>query len=168
MITFAICGSWHGEDITFLFWGILFGVYLTCSNWTEKLNKKLRKRLHVKKTSHLYILYKVLLTFSLVSLTWIFFRANTISDAFSIVQKVFTNPGKLFIPGGADVITPFYGIIAIGLLLLIEIKKEYFNAYFAISGSKSEIVRMIAYALLVFIILYFGTFGESQFIYFQF
>ena len=58
MVTFIICGLWHGEGWNYLIWGVLFGVYLTWSNWTEKLNKNIRKRLHIRKTAPLYIIYK--------------------------------------------------------------------------------------------------------------
>ena len=48
MVTFVICGIWHGVGWTYLVWGILFGIYLTYSNWTGEFNKNIRKRFHKK------------------------------------------------------------------------------------------------------------------------
>jgi len=54
MITFAVCGIWHGVGWTYLVWGVLFGVYLAYANMTKDFNKALRKKLHIKKKSQLY------------------------------------------------------------------------------------------------------------------
>ena len=96
MITFAICGIWHGVGWTYLIWGILFGIYLTYSNWTKDLHKTIRKRFHIRKTSHYYIFYKILLTFILVLFAWIFFRADTLTEAIQIIRKIFTSSGSVF------------------------------------------------------------------------
>jgi D-alanyl-lipoteichoic acid acyltransferase DltB (MBOAT superfamily) len=165
MVTFAICGLWHGEGWTYILWGLLFGVYLTWSNWTEKLNKKIRKQLHIKKTTPVYVFYKVVLTFILVSFTWIFFRAVTLKAALSIIYKIFTFKGNLFI-GEQD--NFFYSIIAIMLLLLAEFKLEYFSGKYEFFQNKSVVIRYASYLFIVVYIGLFGVFDGGQFIYFQF
>lgn len=153
-ITFLVSGLWHGANWTFIIWGALNGIYLII----EALFFKNRRQ----------NLLNVLITFILIDFAWIFFRANSFGDALHIISTIFTNPGKLYIGSGDDVTAPLYALLAIGLLVLSEIKKEYFDKLFSISENKYEIVRIGAYALMVFIILYLGVFGNSQFIYFQF
>jgi alginate O-acetyltransferase complex protein AlgI len=60
IITFAVCGLWHGEGLNFILWGLLFGIYLTLANWTLGLNKNLRKKIGISKKSTLYRLYGIL------------------------------------------------------------------------------------------------------------
>ena len=153
-ITFIISGLWHGANWTFILWGAFHGVYLIVD---VLLNRKGEKSF-----------LNIIITFILVNFAWIFFRANTISDAFSIVSDIFLNPGKLFIPSNEDVVAPIYSVIAILLLLIVELKKEYFDSLFSFSQNKYEFVRLVFYSLLAFIILYIGVFDGGQFIYFQF
>jgi D-alanyl-lipoteichoic acid acyltransferase DltB (MBOAT superfamily) len=87
LITFLICGMWHGVGWTFLIWGGLFGVYLTVSNLTKSLQRDFRKRLGIHKKSKLRMGFNILLTFSLVTFTWIFFRAQNLNEAFEIIGE---------------------------------------------------------------------------------
>lgn len=153
-ITFLISGLWHGANWTFVIWGALNGLYLI----VEALFFK-------KKASGVI---KILITFMLINFAWIFFRANSVADAFSIVTKIFTKPGNLYIGSGDDITAAIYTLLAILALVVIEIKKEFFNTLFTISNNRFELVRLISYATVIFVILYLGVFGNSQFIYFQF
>lgn len=154
LITFIICGLWHGASITFIIWGGLNGIFLI---FEALFMKKRRKNLLF-----------VILTFSLINFSWIFFRANNLQDAFHIIKTIFTLPGKLYIPGGADVITPVYALAALIIVLLSEIKKEYFDHLFTFRNNKYELIRMIYFGIIIFLIVYTGVFNAGQFIYFQF
>ena len=153
-ITFLISGLWHGANWTFVAWGALNGLYLILE---IVVFKKKRKGV-----------INILFTFILINFSWIFFRANSIENAFNIIKKIFTSSGHLYIGSGDDITASLYATLAIVILLLVEIKKEYFDSLFSISKNKYELVRLIAYAALIYMILYFGVFGKSQFIYFQF
>ncbi len=153
-ITFLICGLWHGANWTFVLWGGLNGVYLIVENSFFKDRRK--------------SLVNVAVTFLLVNFSWIFFRANTLDDAFYILRTIVTSPGELYIGNGNDIVAPLYATIAILMLVVGEIKMEYYDFLFTISKNQFDFVRMSAYAVLVFVILFIGVFGESQFIYFQF
>ncbi|WP_367183313.1 MBOAT family protein [uncultured Aquimarina sp.] len=153
-ITFLISGLWHGANWTFVVWGALNGIYLILE---VQLFRKKRKGL-----------INILLTFLLINFAWIFFRANSIEQALYIIKMIFTSPGRLYIGSGDDIAASLYATLSIAILLLVEIKKEYFNAIFSISQNKFEFIRFVGYAVLIYLILYLGVFGESQFIYFQF
>jgi hypothetical protein len=95
----------------------------------------------------------------------IFFRATSISDALLIVKKIFTlnTPGFLY-----DPVLLFYCIIAILLLMIKEIKEEFFSNSFTLLYHKKWQVRTLAAASLVILIILAGVFDGGQFIYFQF
>ncbi len=165
MITFAICGIWHGVGWTYLIWGILFGIYLTYSNWTKDLHKLIRKRFHIKKTSYYYIFYKVLTTFILVLFAWIFFRADSLTDAIKIIRKIFTSSGPVYYDNISNIGFAIFGIIS---LIAIDLKREYFQGHWSILYSKYPFVRIAGIAFIVIIILLIGVFDGGQFIYFRF
>jgi len=153
-VTFLVSGLWHGANWTFVIWGALNGIYLIIEAIFLKNTKK--------------TIVHVFTTFVLICFSWIFFRANNVTEAFYIVQTILSNPGKLFIPGGPDVVVPVYAAIAITILFLTEVKKEYFNHLFTLGENKHAIVRWVFYGSIIFTILYMGVFNSSQFIYFQF
>jgi D-alanyl-lipoteichoic acid acyltransferase DltB (MBOAT superfamily) len=164
MVTFAICGIWHGVGWTYLIWGLLFGIYLTYANWTRNLHKQIRKRFHISKSSGYYIIYKISLTFILVLFTWIFFRATSTHEAFHIVKSVFSFKGQLFV----DYPTFFYGFGGIIFMLFIEYRREFHNESPLPFVTDHWIKESLLYGTLVIIILLIGVFDGSQFIYFQF
>jgi alginate O-acetyltransferase complex protein AlgI len=164
MITFAICGLWHGEGANFLVWGLLFGLFLTVANLMSPVNKRIRKVLHVSKNSGYYIAYNVVITFLLVTFTFIFFRAENLSQAWMILKKILTSHEKLFISEWQQFLLGLFGI---GFLIAVEIYQEYFKKP-ATRTSTSWIKEQFAYASLVILILLNGVFDSGQFIYFQF
>ncbi|MHA7059209.1 MBOAT family O-acyltransferase [Aquimarina sp. M1] len=154
-ITFLISGLWHGAKWTFVIWGAINGVYLIIE---ILCNGKKRKGV-----------LNVICTFCFISFAWIFFRANSVDDAFYIINKIFTNPGSLYIGSGDDITASLYAVLAIFLLLTIEFRRECLKDIIFINFiKKTETGRMFVYALLIYLILYLGVFGDSQFIYFQF
>ena len=93
----------------------------------------------------------------------VFFRANTVADAFIAYKQMFTSFGRLFV----DANTIGYGILAIMLLMF----KDYINEYHPnvkFLNSDKPLVSIIATALLLCLILLVGVFDGGQFIYFQF
>ncbi len=122
---------------------------------------------------HSYL--KILTTFSLVCFAWIFFRADTISDAFNIIANLFTGWGRAFTVRILENI-PFWGplrfelvvsLISIGILLCVQLMEERWNIIDRFS-EKPAWIRWPAYYFLLLAILLFGNFGAKQFIYFQF
>ena len=165
MITFAICGLWHGEGWTYLSWGLLFGIYLTYSQWTLKLNKTIRKQFHINKSSTFYIFCQVVLTFALVSFAWIFFRSDSLTQAFDIIRKILTSVGTPFYESPYDLIYAIFGIL---LLVIIDFKREFLNNRFSLLNNKYSVIRIGTIVVTVMIILLIGVFDGGQFIYFQF
>lgn len=164
IITFAICGLWHGEGLNFLLWGLLFGIYLTIANWTLGFNKKLRKKLGISRKSKVYRLYGILITFILVSFNWIFFRADTTQDALNIIKSIYELNGPLFL----DKTTMVYSLIGLVLLIYLETKREFGQKSYLPFKTKYWFIEHLEYVSLTMIIILIGVFDGGQFIYFQF
>jgi len=79
MLTMLLGGLWHGASWTFVFWGGLHGLYLI-------VERALKKGLgHLRAWSLWPVSIGLMLaTYGLVCFTWVFFRARTFGDAFSI------------------------------------------------------------------------------------
>ena len=164
LFTFIICGIWHGVGWNYLIWGMLFGLFLSFSNATKNLQKRLRTSLGVSKTSAWYRTYSIGLTFCLVLLTWIFFRAATIPEALSIISKFFTLSGPIFYQPSELA----FALIAIGSLLAMDMKMEFFLGWVSVLNNGKYGIRLAGVSLLIVMILLLGVLDGGQFIYFQF
>jgi len=165
IVTFAICGIWHGVGWTYLIWGILFSLYLTYSNWTKDFNRAIRKKMQIKKTSKYYMFYNVITTFILVLFAWVFFRAETLKEAFFIIKRIFTSFGPVFCENPSNLIFSVFGILA---LIAIDLINEYYYARWSLIHNKHPVVRIAGIILVVITILLIGVLDGGQFIYFQF
>ncbi|MBQ8326894.1 MAG: MBOAT family protein [Lachnospiraceae bacterium] len=77
-IVFFISGIWHGANWTFILWGIIHGLMTIISKF------RIKHRLSTPK------IFKQLITFALVTLSWSIFRASSISEAFLLIKQLFT------------------------------------------------------------------------------
>jgi alginate O-acetyltransferase complex protein AlgI len=171
----TICGFWHGANWTFLIWGGLHGFYLVFSIITRNLRNHLTRTIGLDRMPRLHSYFKVLITFSWVCFAWIFFRANTISDAFYIIYNLFVGWGKVFtVKGLRNVLFVtnlrfefIVSFISIGLLLFVQLMERRGNLIDRFS-EKPVWIRWPVYYFLLLAIVLCGNFGSKQFIYFQF
>lgn len=157
-ITFVVSGIWHGANWTFVIWGTLHGLYITIQKYFKFDRKRFKKFTALKAGL-------ILINFILVLLAWVFFRANSTSDAFSVLGKIFTDPG---IPFKESVTTYIYGLFGLAILIIKEIHDEYFPERYRFFESEKPMVSAFASSMLLIIILSIGVFDGGQFIYFQF
>ncbi|MEM7040393.1 MAG: MBOAT family O-acyltransferase, partial [Bacteroidota bacterium] len=87
-ITFLVSGLWHGANWTYVVWGALHGFYLVSSRMSVGVRKKIADTLRLDRFPRMVALHEVLLTFVLVVIGWIFFRAENMADASLIFQKI--------------------------------------------------------------------------------
>jgi len=165
IITFAICGIWHGDGLNYLIWGLLFGVYLTVAVWKLDMSRNVRKVLHISKKSLFYRIYNIAATFVLVSFTWIFFRADSLQDSIQIVGRIFNMKGaSLFVQWELF----FAAAIALTILLFKEAGDEFFPGKVSLLTNQNPVIRIASYACLLALIILLGVFDNTQFLYFQF
>jgi len=165
MITFAICGIWHGEGWHFLAWGVLFGLLLTLSNWLHPFGRHFRKILKVKKNSTLAQTFSIAITFLIICFTFIFFRADSLSTAGKIIKTICSSSGIPFYGSPAHVV---YMLVGILLLVIADLGTEFFRTRTKLMFHPYPAVRLGSVVFLAMIILLVGVFDGGQFIYFQF
>jgi alginate O-acetyltransferase complex protein AlgI len=161
---FMISGLWHGANWTFVVWGALHGVYLISGMVTKDWRNRLVKKMGLEKSIFLNFL-NISFTILLVTLGWIFFRAVSLAQAWSMIKGIIIFKPGFFIGEPSYFL---YDVMAITALFLYEFKQEYGFSSLSFLHNERSFVRMSTYVFLILIILLFGVFDGSQFIYFQF
>ncbi len=167
-ITFILCGLWHGPKWTFIVFGTLQGLLISYELLTISYRKKLAK----KAPTNLYSFICLALTFSFVCFSMIFFRANSLHDAFYIISHFGSQKPVIADATSVEVI---FGISNYVLLKNIFLLITYFLLspfVFKILNSEttsaSKIKQYLIFQTIMFLILLFGYFGDSNFIYLKF
>ena len=178
MTTFLISGLWHGANWTFILWGLLHGVYQTIELLTQKLRHRIAAQLHLDRIPRLHTSIQVAATFTLVSLTWIFFKAESIRQALGMMRTIFTlkdistanawavMDGSL----GLDALDMVMMAGALLFYLIIEFIEGKYDLR-AVIKRQPIWLRWFGYYGLLLAIIIFGFYGEAtvvDFVYFQF
>ena len=179
VVVFLVSGLWHGANWTFIIWGALHSVFVVIGGLTNKIRKKIRSFLFFGKINWLDNLIQKSITFSLVTVAWVFFRANSVNEALFIIKKMpsFLSELSILKSGWKQ----FYVIncsnlplktIFWSLLYILFMESVHYlqskQSPDVFLKKQPLMVRWGVYYLLVFIILYFGVFENKDFIYFQF
>jgi D-alanyl-lipoteichoic acid acyltransferase DltB (MBOAT superfamily) len=174
MAVFVISGLWHaglgyGVGWTFLVWGALNGVYQWVGLATAPIWRLGRQRLPWLADSLPLNLLRVLLTFHLIAFAWVFFRAESIGDAVTILRKIwFALPDiaglLLRYPFSTE---QYLGIGLIVLLMAIEILDERRSIWRRLAAAPVAL-RWAAYYAGIFALLIIGRWQAREFIYMQF
>jgi alginate O-acetyltransferase complex protein AlgI len=164
---FLVSGLWHGANWTYVIWGGLNGAYLVLAIILRPLTDTYKDVvIHNRLLRILSKAIKASFTFVLICFSWIFFRANTVQDAFTVIKRIFTVPGKLYFQDDYTLLA--YPFIGVAILFLYELNQEMNHGKSTYFFNKSPVVRMAIYSLLLITILLIGVFDGGQFIYFQF
>ena len=162
---FTISGFWHGANWTFMAWGLLNGLLFL----PLILGKRNRNNMAIVATGNmlpsLSELFHMLLTFALICLTWIFFRAETITDAFHYIAGF----GGDFTVSFSYLSSILAVTIGISIMLIVEwMHREYEYGFKNVFGLRSRVSRYGIYSILLLAIFTFTPEESSEFIYFQF
>lgn len=156
-MTFLVSGIWHGANWTFVFWGILHGVF--------QIIEKIFGWQKVNTTNPLVRFGRIFLTFTLVTIAWIFFRQPTIGDAFGVIERIVTDHGALFKPSNKDVV---FSLLSIGIVACVDLTREFMPTRFYQFTQAPTAIRWCVYWALLLLVLLSGVFDSSQFIYVSF
>jgi len=162
---FTVSGLWHGANWTFVVWGMLHGVYYILERIFAGPVAWLCSAFGVR--GQLLKWIKILITFHLVTLAWVFFKAHSVTDALHVIRGIFTSlGGPLYL--GPSQLTTFIGAGLI--LLLIAIQFLQYRGLVPLSRAERRFpiyIRWPVYAAMIFGISIFGI-SSNEFIYFQF
>jgi D-alanyl-lipoteichoic acid acyltransferase DltB (MBOAT superfamily) len=166
LIVFFLTGMWHGSTVNFLIWGGLHGIFIVGTILVQNLWNRISPIDDQPKTQSWMSGLQILLTFLLVSFAWIFFRADTISDALIIVRRIFTDiqldTGYGMNLGGAFEISII--VASLSILILVDFLRERGKSL-ELLFSRPIFVRWFVYYALFFSILLFGKLNVTEFIY---
>ena len=162
-IIFLVSGFWHGANFTFLLWGLLHAIYFLPLLLLNKNRTHLEIVAQGKLLPTFKELFNMLSTFGLVCIAWIFFRANTVSQAFQYLQSMFS----LSLISKPSLLPLKEFSLLIFFIILEWIGRENQYAIATIGNSKHKLVRWsLYYILIIMLFLFMGK--EETFIYFQF
>lgn len=157
MGTMLLGGLWHGASWTFVAWGGLHGLYLAAE-------RGLRARFAGYRPGAAATLALGLLTYALVNLTWVFFRADSFAEAWSLLRGMFGfNAGAAPILSTA-LLAPALAIVA---CLLAAHWWMRLRTLASVVGNARPAVLSSACALMLFAVVVTQGSGDA-FIYFQF
>jgi D-alanyl-lipoteichoic acid acyltransferase DltB (MBOAT superfamily) len=175
LVTMVLCGAWHGAQWTFVLWGAVHGLFLALSFLFKKTRAKIRKRLRLKQYPRLRTMLRVTVTFTMVTFAWIFFRANSVSDAFYIVTHLFSgwssalNLKGLFAAFHLGLLKKELAVaaVSIGFMLMVHHARKERSLEQWIEKRK-PVLRWCFYLGMLIWLLAFGDSGAEDFIYFRF
>jgi alginate O-acetyltransferase complex protein AlgI len=159
-LVFALSGLWHGAAWTFVVWGIYHGFFLI-------LDRLFLLRFY-KKTGKIPAVF---ITFIITLVGWVFFRSETLSNAFFYIGKMFSldfRETHLFFD------RQFYSILILAFVFsffgLIKTIESWQGRVFAIEQKNRTIILMFAFSVVFFIISLASitSSGFNPFIYFRF
>jgi alginate O-acetyltransferase complex protein AlgI len=171
-VVFLISGLWHGAGWTFIIWGVLQGFYLIMSILTKGIRSKISRAVGLEKIPSLHSLVKIFITFHLFLIGLFFFRANSISDAIYIFTHLFTDwhfsfadiNSRLFDNKASEFILTISAVIFMETVHVIQERRSISQ----LINRRPLVFRWAVYLGMLFIIILFGVFEKTPFIYFQF
>jgi D-alanyl-lipoteichoic acid acyltransferase DltB (MBOAT superfamily) len=157
LLTMLIGGLWHGASWMFVIWGALHGLYLVTQRLLEE------RGMRVPRQGDAWFYPALLATYLTVCLTWIPFRAASLSETLAIAQNLAGSPVAAFTLGRAG--WTALGICAAMLAAHIAMRD---NAFDALNARLGHLCRgVIEGGCLVAVYLCSGG-DQRAFIYFQF
>lgn len=158
-VTMLISGFWHGAAWTFILWGGVHAALLSfeqVTNWSDR----------IQKFGWFGRVAGAGITFILICFTWVLFRANSLPQAGQILYAMCTPR----LGGEIDLVRQF-GVLPIGLVVLIMLREAYFltglNLLAIKIFDKSNYARSLSLAATIVVTIFFRGPGQS-FVYFQF
>ncbi len=167
MIVFVVSGFWHGANWTFAVWGFLHGLYLVAALIGKPIKERTVAFFFRGRFARFHPVFQMVVTFHLVLVAWIFFRANDVSDAFYILTHIPLDFPTTLTFAGLSKYELARGVLLIGLLGAVHLGQEHFELERRFTALPMP-ARWAVYLLGILFIELFGVYGSSQFIYFQF
>ncbi|GAB4139513.1 MAG: MBOAT family protein [Ignavibacteriales bacterium] len=116
LVTFVLCGLWHGASWMFVFWGLLHGFYMSVSLFLQKPKRKLYQKLGILNSRTLKV-FQVIITFHLLAISWVFFRVKTFSEGMDIFNQIYNFFDYKIIPQFIEGYTPSFILIVVGYFI---------------------------------------------------
>jgi len=153
MLTMLLGGLWHGASWNFVIWGGYHGALLSM--------ERMAGRKYFQESTH-WVLYpfRAVLTFGLVCIGWVFFRAATLSDSLYVIHQMFAWHGRPLVP--------IWLVCLVALSLVFAILEEKFEWIERLARGPAWAFAAVVITLLLSVELIGVTEKAVPFVYFQF
>lgn len=176
-LVFFVSGLWHGASYNFIIWGLLHALFQIIGKFTLGARNKFWTLVHVSPDGKLVSRLRNIGTIALVTLAWVFFRADTPANAIAVLGKIFSDYSFSadYLGRTAEIlgITPISACYcALALLMMFVLERIKYPERYAAPKFNSAL-RFCTYAVMfwcivgVWMMLQAADIGSS-FIYFQF
>ena len=173
-VVFLVSGLWHGANWTFVIWGVIHALYQIVGTLTLSSRNAILGRIGLTSKSGVVVAFRRVMTFILVCVAWLFFRANTVGEAGALLGKLFGGGWSIDIADaldgmGLDLVAILTCIISILTLIMLDRMVTYEGD----DDSSALVVRHGSFVYLIWIVIFAWAFLLSKdmmstFIYFQF
>ena len=178
LIVFSVSGLWHGAAWHYVVWGMIHGALRVVEEIMEKLRAKVSTLLQINTTALSYKAFRMAVTFVLVTIAWVFFRAESIGQALDLIKNMITvwNPWVLFDNSllGLGLDGKDWNVLLTALLVMFVTECcQYRKISLSKKFAEQNLLFQWGFFLVgILFIMVFGIYGpayrSSQFIYFQF
>jgi D-alanyl-lipoteichoic acid acyltransferase DltB (MBOAT superfamily) len=163
-IIFLVSGVWHGANWTFMIWGGIHALLFIPSFLTGSNRRYKEDLVHKNKIfPSIKDIFQMAITFFFVTLAWVFFRSETVTQAFHFLADIIQNKtGKSLAFENAEILGDIIAFAA------------FFSISFYLLYRKNQLIQTTRFrqfaisVVLLILITLFGQFSKQSFIYFQF
>ncbi|WP_292944070.1 MBOAT family O-acyltransferase [Olleya sp. UBA1516] len=163
-IIFLVSGFWHGANWTFIIWGFLNALYFLPLLLAKRNRTNLDVVAQDSKLPNIKELVQMGLTFGLTVIAWVFFRAESVTQALTYLKGLFST-SLLTVP----TIRPTNLLVLILFFIGIEwIGRRQQYAIEVLLLKQSRLIRWAFYMIIIAMVFVFSSNTQQEFIYFQF
>jgi len=163
--TFLLSGLWHGAGWTFVIWGLYQGIFIVISMNSQKRRKRFEKKYNLKDNMP-YTFFRMIMTFGIVCIGAVFFRAGSIRQVFEYFNGVINIHS--FFHSSIENRLLLKSVIPIACMLIVEWigRKDQFGLE-KLGTTWNPVFRFTMYYTIL-LLIFFSMGGNQVFIYFQF
>lgn len=161
---FIIVGIWHGGTVNYLLFGAVHAICVATAVLLQRSRKKFEKK-HGLKENKIYCSLRIITTYLIVSFSFIFFRTSNFAEAIALFKHLFVSTQVASFTWSTPLIA---AAVATLLVVIYEVKEEYFPKSFQPLNSSKIYYRIISYSILLAAIALWGSKVFLNFIYFRF
>jgi alginate O-acetyltransferase complex protein AlgI len=163
-IIFLVSGFWHGANWTFIAWGFIHALYFIPLLLINRNRQNMEIVAQGKWLPSIRELISMGVTFALVVIGWIFFRAQDLTHAFEYLHYMFKS-SLISFPS----VIPYHIVLLVVFMVIVEwLGREGKYALEHIEHRLNKVMRWGVYFTILFLISMYLKTEETPFIYFQF
>lgn len=165
-MTFLVIGVWHGANWTFVIIGLLQGIAINYEFFT----KRTRLRIGSKMPLFLNNTLSRVITYTFAAFSHIFFFSHSLHDSLYFIGNLFNFENMNLIGNNLGLVHREVVIVAIAIVVVFIIQIVEERGTHIVDRMKSAPMwfKWVTYYVVIFLILRYGMFATTNFIYFQF